>query len=201
MIESDQLAFPDALNILKVICAAVSVLSLPRIADPWYLCTVLLVSQSIGMLDIALVLCKYIKTAWTVVTLQACSRVWVVGLLWYCRGDDPDRVLQLGRYVCLIWSITDSVRSLFYVFPRIASVKQARYRLFYVLYPLGVAGELACAYTAHWFVGHVCFLVYAVFSHTCTTTYTLPATGLWSTCPLHGGRHRRCTTCRLPQRV
>lgn len=123
--------------------------------------TALQVVQSAAVLEVVHPLLGLVRTNFMTTFLQVLSRLWVVwAVLWLCPPS-REYVYELGAgagigpsiaTLLVAWCVTEVVRYAFYAAKQLGAVPYPllwlRYTLFLVLYPLGVASEMALLYGA-----------------------------------------------------
>ena len=106
------------------------------------------VSQTVALLEIIHCIVKIVPSSPVLTGFQVMSRLFV---LWLVTDLVPSTQKAPGVVLYLVcWTITEIVRYSYYVLNLIGSVPYiimwCRYTFFFVLYPLGVAGELITIY-------------------------------------------------------
>ena len=107
-------------------------------------------SQTAALLEVFHCIVKIVPSSPVLTGFQVLSRLFV---LWMVTDLFPSTQKAPGVILYLIcWTITEIVRYSYYVLNILGSVPYflmwCRYTFFFVLYPLGVAGELITIYTA-----------------------------------------------------
>eukprot|EP00794_Sanderia_malayensis_P015322 gene15322-16899_t len=102
------------------------------------------VSQTAALLEILHCIVKFVPSSPVLTGFQVCSRLFV---LWMVTDKVPSTQSGPGVLLYLVcWSITEVIRYPYYVFNILWDAPYAllwcRYTFFFVLYPLGVLGEL-----------------------------------------------------------
>ena len=110
--------------------------------------TLLKISQTVALLEIIHCIVKIVPSSPVLTGCQVMSRLFV---LWLVTDLVPSTQKAPGVVLYLVcWTITEIVRYSYYVLNLIGSVPYVimwcRYTFFFVLYPLGVAGELITIY-------------------------------------------------------
>ncbi|CAH1403351.1 unnamed protein product [Nezara viridula] len=114
----------------------------------------LMVFQNAAVLEVLHVMLGLVKSNVVITAMQVASRVMVVcGVL----SVTPTAPRSIGLLLLLIaWSVTEIIRYLYYavnIYTKVPFfIVWCRYTFFYVLYPVGVTGELLCFYAAQKFV-------------------------------------------------
>ncbi|KAJ8277627.1 hypothetical protein GJAV_G00077750 [Gymnothorax javanicus] len=110
--------------------------------------------QTVALVEVIHCAVGMVRTSVIVTGVQVCSRIFMV---WFVTNSIKQ--IQNEESVLLflvVWTVTEITRYSFYTFNLLNHlpyfIKWARYNLFIVLYPLGVAGELLTIYTALPFV-------------------------------------------------
>ncbi|XP_067107698.1 very-long-chain (3R)-3-hydroxyacyl-CoA dehydratase 1 [Osmerus mordax] len=106
--------------------------------------------QTFALLEVGHCAIGIVRTSVIVTGVQVCSRIFMV---WFITNSI--RQIQNEESVVLflvVWTLTEIIRYSFYTFNLLNHlpyfIKWARYNLFLILYPLGVAGELLTIYAA-----------------------------------------------------
>ncbi|XP_046879756.1 very-long-chain (3R)-3-hydroxyacyl-CoA dehydratase 1 [Hypomesus transpacificus] len=106
--------------------------------------------QTFALLEVGHCAIGIVRTSVIVTGVQVCSRIFMV---WFITNSI--RQIQNEESVVLflvVWTMTEIIRYSFYTFNLLNHlpyfIKWARYNLFLILYPLGVAGELLTIYAA-----------------------------------------------------
>lgn len=110
--------------------------------------TLLKISQTVALLEIIHCIVKIVPSSPVLTGFQVMSRLFV---LWLVTDLVPSTQKAPGVVLYLVcWTVTEIVRYSYYVLNLIGSVPYVimwcRYTFFFVLYPLGVAGELITIY-------------------------------------------------------
>ncbi|KAL1140502.1 hypothetical protein AAG570_000432, partial [Ranatra chinensis] len=111
--------------------------------------------QNLAVLEIIHVALGLVKSNLTITTFQVASRVMLVcGVLY---AAPPARISPGLPLLLIAWCVSEIVRYSFYALNLVGSVPYfiiwCRYTFFYVLYPMGVTGELLCLYAAQTYAG------------------------------------------------
>lgn len=115
---------------------------------------IVLIFQNAAVLEVLHVMLGLVKSNVVITAMQVASRVMVVcGVL----SVTPTAPRSMGLPLLLIaWSVTEIIRYVYYAINIYTKVPffivWCRYTFFYVLYPVGVTGELLCFYAAQKFV-------------------------------------------------
>ncbi|CAI9587176.1 unnamed protein product [Staurois parvus] len=106
--------------------------------------------QTFALLEVNVLLLSIVRTSVLVTGVQVSSRIFMV---WFITNSIKQ--IQNEESVLLfliVWTVTEVTRYSYYTFNLLKHVpyfiKWARYNLFIVLYPVGVAGELLTIYAA-----------------------------------------------------
>ncbi|XP_066579503.1 very-long-chain (3R)-3-hydroxyacyl-CoA dehydratase 1 isoform X1 [Amia ocellicauda] len=106
--------------------------------------------QTFALLEVFHCAVGMVRTSVIVTGVQVCSRIFMV---WFITNSIKQ--IQNEESVVLflvVWTVTEITRYSFYTFSLLHLlpyfIKWARYNLFIVLYPLGVAGEIMTIYAA-----------------------------------------------------
>lgn len=98
--------------------------------------------QSLALFDVIFAFFKMIKTNYLISFIQVLSRYFIVwGPLHYSNVP-----LFIIKTLAITWGLSDSIRYLYYYQPDILILKFIRYNLFWFLYPIGIAFEIAACY-------------------------------------------------------
>jgi len=93
--------------------------------------------QTLQLFDIVFALLKMTKSNIYASMLQVIARI--INTFWLYHDSTPRTIILLTLYP---WSISDIIRSLYYLFKDYYFIQFLRYNLFLILYPLGVTGEV-----------------------------------------------------------
>ena len=100
--------------------------------------------QCFAIMEPILVFCRVVNSSLPLTIVQLMSRLifpcWFFELHYSDHTDTAQLDLAL-QIMCIAWSMTEVVRSLFYI-TKYRIFAWLRYNLFIVLYPMGVFGEL-----------------------------------------------------------
>ncbi|XP_076046839.1 3-hydroxyacyl-CoA dehydratase 1 isoform X2 [Oratosquilla oratoria] len=110
--------------------------------------SVLKIFQTLAILEIFHCAVGIVPSSAVLTAFQVFSRVFI---LWPVLNRFPDSQASIGYPMLLIaWSVTEIIRYSYYFLNILSCVPETltflRYTLFIGLYPLGVTGELLCAY-------------------------------------------------------
>eukprot|EP00762_Andalucia_godoyi_P008310 ANDGO_07349.mRNA.1 Very-long-chain (3R)-3-hydroxyacyl-CoA dehydratase PASTICCINO 2 len=107
----------------------------------------LTVVQSLAILEIVHCMIGLVRSPVFSTFMQVFSRVFLVWGILNVPGNTAPFAYPFWITMCVAWAISELVRYPFYAFELVGSspalLTWARYSLFYVLYPVGVASELA----------------------------------------------------------
>ncbi len=115
-----------------------------------YVEVILKIAQTAAVLEILHCIIRIVPSSPVLTGMQIFSRLFV---LWMVTVKVPSTQKGPGVLMYLVcWSVTEVIRYPYYVFNIFGSVPYAliwcRYTFFYVLYPLGVCGEMLTIYSA-----------------------------------------------------
>jgi very-long-chain (3R)-3-hydroxyacyl-CoA dehydratase len=115
-----------------------------------YVKTLLNVFQTLALLEIVHAATGIVRSNVVLTAFQVMSRVFLV---WGVLNLIPETRDSIGLLLILIaWTVTEIVRYTYYMTSLVRGIpyilQWARYTLFFVLYPLGVTGELLCVRAA-----------------------------------------------------
>ncbi|KAI1889138.1 hypothetical protein AGOR_G00175980 [Albula goreensis] len=106
--------------------------------------------QTVALVEVIHCAVGMVRTSVIVTGVQVCSRIFMV---WFVTNSIKQ--IQNEESVILflvVWTVTEITRYSFYTFNLLKHlpyfIKWARYNMFIVMYPLGVAGELMTIYAA-----------------------------------------------------
>ncbi|KAJ8376728.1 hypothetical protein SKAU_G00073080 [Synaphobranchus kaupii] len=106
--------------------------------------------QTVALVEIIHCAVGMVRTSVIVTGVQVCSRIFMV---WFITNSIKQ--IQNEESVILflvVWTVTEITRYSFYTFNLLKHlpyfIKWARYNMFIIMYPIGVAGELMTIYTA-----------------------------------------------------
>ncbi|KAJ8419191.1 hypothetical protein AAFF_G00006900 [Aldrovandia affinis] len=106
--------------------------------------------QTVALIEVIHCAVGMVRTSVIVTGVQVCSRIFMV---WFITNSIKQ--IQNEESVVLflvVWTVTEITRYSFYTFNLLNHlpyfIKWARYNMFIVMYPLGVAGELLTIYAA-----------------------------------------------------
>ncbi|XP_035597393.1 very-long-chain (3R)-3-hydroxyacyl-CoA dehydratase 1-like isoform X1 [Oncorhynchus keta] len=110
--------------------------------------------QTVALVEVGHCAIGIVRTSVIVTGVQVCSRIFMV---WFITNSIKQ--IQNEESVILflvVWTLTEITRYSFYTFNLLNHlpyfIKWARYNMFIIMYPLGVAGELLTIYAALPFV-------------------------------------------------
>eukprot|EP01137_Pigoraptor_chileana_P006489 Opistho-2@50932 len=108
------------------------------------------VFQSAAALEVLHCIIGIVKSPVNVTFTQVLSRVALVWLIAHSVPETQDNIAFL--LMTLAWTITEIIRYMYYALNIVDAVPYVlvwlRYTLFYILYPLGVTGEMLMIYSA-----------------------------------------------------
>ncbi|XP_072566869.1 very-long-chain (3R)-3-hydroxyacyl-CoA dehydratase 1 isoform X2 [Paramormyrops kingsleyae] len=104
--------------------------------------------QTFALLEVVHCAVGIVRTSVIVTGVQVCSRIFMV---WFVANSIKQNEESVVLFL-VVWTVTEITRYSFYTFSLLNHlpyfIKWARYNMFIVMYPLGVAGELITIYTA-----------------------------------------------------
>ncbi|XP_066579505.1 very-long-chain (3R)-3-hydroxyacyl-CoA dehydratase 1 isoform X2 [Amia ocellicauda] len=104
--------------------------------------------QTFALLEVFHCAVGMVRTSVIVTGVQVCSRIFMV---WFITNSIKQNEESVVLFL-VVWTVTEITRYSFYTFSLLHLlpyfIKWARYNLFIVLYPLGVAGEIMTIYAA-----------------------------------------------------
>ncbi|XP_048856982.1 very-long-chain (3R)-3-hydroxyacyl-CoA dehydratase 1 isoform X2 [Brienomyrus brachyistius] len=104
--------------------------------------------QTFALLEVIHCAVGIVRTSVIVTGVQVCSRIFMVWFITNSIKQNEESVILF----LVVWTVTEITRYSFYTFSLLNHlpyfIKWARYNMFIVMYPLGVAGELMTIYTA-----------------------------------------------------
>ncbi|XP_035268437.1 very-long-chain (3R)-3-hydroxyacyl-CoA dehydratase 1 isoform X2 [Anguilla rostrata] len=104
--------------------------------------------QTVALVEVIHCAVGMVRTSVIVTGVQVCSRIFMV---WFVTNSIKQNEESVVLFL-VVWTVTEITRYSFYTFNLLKHlpyfIKWARYNMFIVMYPLGVAGELMTIYTA-----------------------------------------------------
>ncbi|XP_036376609.1 very-long-chain (3R)-3-hydroxyacyl-CoA dehydratase 1 isoform X2 [Megalops cyprinoides] len=104
--------------------------------------------QTVALLEVIHCAVGMVRTSVIVTGVQVCSRIFMV---WFVTNSIKQNEESVVLFL-VVWTVTEITRYSFYTFNLLNHlpyfIKWARYNMFIVMYPLGVAGELMTIYAA-----------------------------------------------------
>ncbi|XP_024230630.1 very-long-chain (3R)-3-hydroxyacyl-CoA dehydratase 1 isoform X2 [Oncorhynchus tshawytscha] len=108
--------------------------------------------QTVALVEVGHCAIGIVRTSVIVTGVQVCSRIFMVWFITNSIKQNEESVILF----LVVWTLTEITRYSFYTFNLLNHlpyfIKWARYNMFIIMYPLGVAGELLTIYAALPFV-------------------------------------------------